>query len=74
EQGPLRGPGSEGSEGSARFQRAGSKGVVSPFRGDEFDTLPGSEIRKTSLRSLVCFPSPDRAVVKVLSKLAPSII
>ena len=27
---PLRGSGSEGSEGSARFQRAGSKGVVSP--------------------------------------------
>ena len=34
--GPQSGPGSEGSKGSARFQRAGSEGVVSPLRGDEF--------------------------------------
>ena len=33
---PLRDSGSEGSEGSARFQQAGSKGVVSPD-GDEYE-------------------------------------
>ena len=33
---PLCGSGSEGSKGSARFQRTGSEGVVSPLRGDEF--------------------------------------
>jgi hypothetical protein len=34
--GPLRGPGSKGSEGSARLQRAGSKGCGIALSGDEY--------------------------------------
>ena len=50
---PLRGSGSEGSEGSARFQRAGSKGKVSPLRGDEYIiSLREMENHITALRAL----------------------